>query len=65
MVKLIQKLAKERSLTVLVGEHKMDVVFFHSSKIRVRHEGRIIFEGVAGRGEEKQRGFEGVHWGER
>lgn len=46
MVKLIQRLAKERGLTVLLVEHKMDVVFSISKKVRVLHEGRIIFEGL-------------------
>jgi branched-chain amino acid transport system ATP-binding protein len=46
MVKLVQRLAKEQGLTVLLVEHKMDVVFSISQKIRVFYEGRIIFEGI-------------------
>jgi branched-chain amino acid transport system ATP-binding protein len=46
MVKLIQRLAKEQGLTVLLVEHKMDVVFSISQKIRVLYEGRLIFEGI-------------------
>jgi len=46
MIDLIQRLAEERFLTVLLVEHKMDVVFSISEKIRVLYEGRIIFEGV-------------------
>jgi branched-chain amino acid transport system ATP-binding protein len=46
MVKLVQRLAKEQGLTVLLVEHKMDVVFSISQKIRVFYEGRIIFEGL-------------------
>ena len=43
---LIQKLAKEEKLSVLVVEHKMDVVFSISEKIRVLYEGELIFEGI-------------------
>lgn len=46
MTNLIQKLAKEEKLSVLVVEHKMDVVFLISEKIRVLHEGELIFEGI-------------------
>jgi branched-chain amino acid transport system ATP-binding protein len=44
-VDLIQKLARERSLTVLFIEHDMNVVFKISEYIRVMHMGRIIAEG--------------------
>ena len=46
MINLIQKLAEEWALTVLLVEHKMDVVFSISERIRVLYQGRIIFEGV-------------------
>jgi len=46
MMNLIQKLAKEEKLSVLVVEHKMDVVFSISEKIRVLYEGELIFEGI-------------------
>ena len=46
MIHLIQKLAEEWALTVLLVEHKMDVVFSISERIRVLYQGRIIFEGV-------------------
>ena len=42
---LIQELAKERGLTVLLIEHDMGVVFRISEKIRVMHQGRLIAEG--------------------
>ena len=42
---LIQKLAKERSLTVLLIEHDMNVVFRVSEIIRVMHQGKLIAEG--------------------
>jgi branched-chain amino acid transport system ATP-binding protein len=45
MIELIRKLAAEQDLTVLLVEHKMDMVFSISRKIRVLHEGRMIFEG--------------------
>jgi branched-chain amino acid transport system ATP-binding protein len=45
MIELIRKLAAEQELTVLLVEHKMDMVFSFSRKIRVLHEGRLIFEG--------------------
>ena len=46
MVNLIQRLAKKQGLTMLLVEHKMDVVFSISQRIRVLHEGRVIFEGI-------------------
>lgn len=46
MVNLIHQLAEGRGLTMVVVEHKMDVVFSISQKIRVLHEGRLIFEGL-------------------
>jgi branched-chain amino acid transport system ATP-binding protein len=46
MMNLIRGLAEERALTVLLVEHKMDVVFSISEKFRVLYQGRIIFEGV-------------------
>lgn len=46
MVNLIQKLPEERGVTVLMVEHKMDVIFAISEKIRVLYEGKIIFEDV-------------------
>lgn len=46
MINLIRSLAEERALTVLLVEHKMDVVFSISEKVRVLYQGRIIFEGV-------------------
>ena len=42
---LIQRLARERGLTVVFTEHDMDVVFSASEKITVMHEGRIIISG--------------------
>lgn len=44
-VELIQRLARERGLTLLFIEHDMNVVFQISEKIRVMHMGSIIAEG--------------------
>lgn len=46
MVNLVQGLAQERGLTVLLVEHKMEVVFSISEEIKVLYQGRIIFEGI-------------------
>lgn len=45
MVQLIRELAGQQELTVLIVEHKMEMVFSISKKIRVLYEGRLIFEG--------------------
>jgi branched-chain amino acid transport system ATP-binding protein len=42
---LIQKLVKDRGLTLIFVEHDMNVVFGISDRIKVMHQGRIIFEG--------------------
>jgi branched-chain amino acid transport system ATP-binding protein len=42
---LIQKLVKEKGLTLIFVEHDMNVVFGISDNIKVLHQGRIIFEG--------------------
>jgi len=44
---LIQKLARQRGLTLVFIEHDMSVVFGISEKIRVMHQGMIIAEGTA------------------
>jgi len=44
-VELIQRLAREKDLTLLFIEHDMSVVFGISEKIRVMHLGSIIAEG--------------------
>jgi len=54
-VELIQRLVRERDLTLLFIEHDMEVVFGISEKVRVMHLGVIIAEGtpdkVRGNGE--------------
>jgi branched-chain amino acid transport system ATP-binding protein len=42
---LIQKLVKQRGLTLIFVEHDMNVVFGISDHIRVMHQGQIIFGG--------------------
>ncbi len=44
-VELVQRLARERDLTLLFIEHDMNVVFGISEKVRVMHIGAIIAEG--------------------
>jgi branched-chain amino acid transport system ATP-binding protein len=44
-VELIQRLARERGLTLVFIEHDMNVIFQISEKIRVMHMGSIIAEG--------------------
>ena len=44
-VALVERIARQRKLTVLFTEHDMDVVFSVARKIRVLHQGRIIAEG--------------------
>jgi branched-chain amino acid transport system ATP-binding protein len=44
-IRLIEKIASERALTLLFTEHDMEVVFSISQKIGVLHQGRLIAEG--------------------
>ncbi|OHD70095.1 MAG: ABC transporter ATP-binding protein [Spirochaetes bacterium RBG_16_49_21] len=46
ITKLIKKLVKKRGLTLIFIEHDMDIVFGISEKVKVMHQGRIIFEGT-------------------
>jgi len=43
---LIRKLVKERGLALIFVEHDMNVVFGISDKIKVMHQGMIMFEGT-------------------
>jgi branched-chain amino acid transport system ATP-binding protein len=45
-IRLIERIAGERGLTVLFTEHDMDVVFGIAEKIAVLHQGRLIAEGT-------------------
>jgi len=44
-IRLIERIAGERALTLLFTEHDMEVVFSIAQKIAVLHQGRIIAEG--------------------
>ncbi|HEX5453072.1 MAG TPA: ABC transporter ATP-binding protein [Stellaceae bacterium] len=44
-IRLLQRIAAERALTLLFTEHDMEVVFGIAQKIAVLHQGRIIAEG--------------------
>ncbi|HZK88768.1 MAG TPA: ABC transporter ATP-binding protein [Stellaceae bacterium] len=45
-IRLIEKIAGERALTLLFTEHDMDVVFQIAQKIAVLHQGRVIADGA-------------------
>src|SRR5437773_4593116 len=45
---LIERVARERGLTLLFTEHDMDVVFSIAQKITVLHQGRVIADGAPG-----------------
>ncbi len=45
-VALIERIARNRRLTVLFTEHDMSVVFSVARRIRVLHQGRILAEGT-------------------
>jgi branched-chain amino acid transport system ATP-binding protein len=45
-IRLLQRIAAERGLTLLFTEHDMEVVFSIAEKIAVLHQGRVIAEGT-------------------
>ncbi len=45
-IRLIERIARERSLTLLFTEHDMEVVFSISQHVTVLHQGRVIADGV-------------------
>ena len=45
-IRLIERIAGERSLTLLFTEHDMDVVFQIAQKVAVLHQGRVIADGA-------------------
>lgn len=44
-IRLLERIAAERELTLLFTEHDMEVVFSIAQKIAVLHQGRVIAEG--------------------
>jgi len=45
-IRLVERIARERGLTLLFTEHDMEVVFSIAQKITVLHQGRVIAEGA-------------------
>jgi branched-chain amino acid transport system ATP-binding protein len=45
-IHLIERIARERNLTLLFTEHDMEVVFSISQRITVLHQGRVIADGA-------------------
>lgn len=45
MTELVRRLRHERSLTVLLSEHDMDVIFGLSDRVTVLHHGAVLAEG--------------------
>ncbi len=45
-IRLIERIARERHLTLLFTEHDMDVVFSIAQRITVLHQGRVIADGT-------------------
>jgi branched-chain amino acid transport system ATP-binding protein len=45
-IRLVERIARERGLTLLFTEHDMGVVFSIAERITVLHQGRVIAEGT-------------------
>jgi branched-chain amino acid transport system ATP-binding protein len=45
-IALIERMARERHLTLLFTEHDMEVVFSISHRITVLHQGKVIADGA-------------------
>jgi branched-chain amino acid transport system ATP-binding protein len=45
-IRLIERIARERGLTLLFTEHDMAVVFSIAQRVTVLHQGRVIADGV-------------------
>ena len=45
-IRLIERIARDRNLTLLFTEHDMKVVFSIAQRITVLHQGRVIADGV-------------------
>ena len=48
-IRLLERIAEERGLTLLFTEHDMEVVFGIAQKIAVMHQGRLIANGAPGK----------------
>ncbi|WP_310961042.1 ABC transporter ATP-binding protein [Nocardioides terrisoli] len=47
MVQLVQGLARDNGLTVILSEHDMDTVFGISDRVTVMHQGQVLADGPA------------------
>jgi branched-chain amino acid transport system ATP-binding protein len=47
-LRLLERIAGERGLTLLFTEHDMEVVFAIAEKIAVLHQGRLLAQGTPG-----------------
>ena len=45
-IRLIERIARERGLTLLFTEHDMEVVFSIAQRLTVLHQGRVIADGA-------------------
>jgi branched-chain amino acid transport system ATP-binding protein len=45
-IQLVERIARERGLTLLFTEHDMEVVFSIAQRVTVLHQGRVIAEGT-------------------
>jgi branched-chain amino acid transport system ATP-binding protein len=45
-IRLVERIARERSLTLLFTEHDMEVVFSIAQRVFVLHQGHVIAEGT-------------------
>jgi branched-chain amino acid transport system ATP-binding protein len=45
-IRLIERIARERGLTLLFTEHDMEVVFAIAHRITVLHQGQVIADGT-------------------
>ena len=63
-IRLIERITRERGLTLLFTEHDMEVVFSIAQRITVLHQGRVIADGPPGdvrRDESVRRVYLGEH----
>ena len=64
-IRLIERIARERGLTLLFTEHDMEVVFSIAERITVLHQGARDRQRNARRGPARRRGVRRVYLGER